>query len=60
LKLPNGDHAVVDIVKLTDYCLSTVHPRGQHKARVFAASLGLTADQADLLREALLEAAHTE
>jgi hypothetical protein len=57
MKLPNGDHAVVDIVKLTDYCLSTTHPRGRHKARVFAASLGLTANQAFLLRDALLEAA---
>ena len=60
MKLPNGDRAVVDIVKLTDYCLSTTHPRGRHKARVFAARLGLTADQADLLRDALLEAARTE
>lgn len=38
MKLPNGDRAVVDIVKLTDYCLSTTHPRGRHKARVFAAT----------------------
>lgn len=60
MKLPNGDRAVVDIVKLTDYCLSTTHPRGRHKARVFAATLGLTANQADLLRDALLEAARTE
>ena len=59
MKLPNGDRAVVDIVKLTDYCLSTSHPRGRHKARVFAATLGLDADQADLLRDALLEAART-
>ena len=60
MKLPNGDRAVVDIVKLTDYFLSVTHPRGRHKARVFAASLGLTADQADLLRDALLEAARVE
>jgi hypothetical protein len=60
MKLPNGDRAVVDLAKLTDYCLSPAHPRGRHKARVFAASLGLYADQADLLRDALLEAARTE
>jgi hypothetical protein len=60
MKLPNRDHAVVDIVKLTDYCLSTTHPRGRHKARVFAGSLGLTVDQAELLRDALLEAARSE
>src|SRR5262245_36135654 len=57
MKLPNGDSAVVDIVKLRDYCLSPIHPRGRHKARVFAAALGLTADDADFLRERLLEAA---
>ncbi len=60
MKLPNSDRAVVDIVKLSDYCLSATHPRGRHKARVFAAVLGLTADQADLLSDALLEAARTE
>ena len=60
MKLSNGDRAVVDMLKLTDYSLSTSHPRGRHKARVFAATLGLTADQADLLRDALLEAARTE
>lgn len=60
MKLPNGDSAMVDMLKLTDYCLSTTHPRGRHKARVFAASIGLTADQADLLRDALLQAARTE
>jgi hypothetical protein len=60
MKLPNGDHAVVDIVKLTEYCLSVTHPRGRHKARVFAASLGITANQADLLRDALLDAARSE
>jgi hypothetical protein len=57
MKLPNGERAVVDIAKLTDYCLNPEHPRGKHKARVFAAALGLTADRADDLRSALLEAA---
>ena len=55
--LPNGGRAVVDIAKLRDYCLSPDHPRGKHKARVFAAVLGLTADQTDVLRDALLVAA---
>ncbi len=44
MKLPNGERAVVDIIKLQDYCLNPAHPRGQHKARVFAAALGLTPD----------------
>ena len=60
MTLPNGDRAVVDLVKLTGYCLNPDHPRGRHKARVFAAALGLTADHADVLREALMAAARTE
>ena len=34
-------------------------PRGRHKARVFAAALGLTAADAPKLRAALLEVART-
>lgn len=57
MKLPNPEQAVVDIAKLRDYCLSFEHRRGQHKARVFAAALGLTAENAEELRAALLNAA---
>jgi hypothetical protein len=57
MKLPSGDRAVVDIAKLRDYCLNPEHPRGKHKARVFASALGLTADGAESLREELLQAA---
>lgn len=60
MKLPNGDRAVVDISKLTDYCLSFDHRRGQHKARVFLSALGLTRSDAELLRTALLRAAGSE
>lgn len=60
MKLPNGARAVVDITKLRDYCLNPDHPRGRHKARFFAAALGLTADRAEELLDALLEAARTE
>src|SRR5438132_14244701 len=59
MKLPNGDRAIVDIAKLSDYCLSPEHPRGRHKARVFASALGLTADHAEGLRDALLEISRT-
>lgn len=45
--------------KLRDYCLSLDHPQGRHKARVFASVLGLTADDAEELRGALLSAART-
>jgi hypothetical protein len=48
--LPGADRAVVDIVKLRYYCLSPTHPRGRHKARVFAATVGLAAADAEELR----------
>jgi hypothetical protein len=58
MKLPGGDAAIVELQKLTGYCLSPDHPRGKHKARVFA-TLGFTAGNADELRTALLTAAAT-
>jgi hypothetical protein len=57
MKLPNAERAVVDVSKLREYCLNPGHPWGRHKARVFASALGLTEDDADVLREALLSAA---
>jgi hypothetical protein len=47
----------VDIAKLRDYCLDPQHPRGRHKARDFAATLGLAQTDAEFLREELLRAA---
>ena len=57
MKLPGGDNAIVEIAKLRDYCLDPQHPRGRHKARVFAATLGLAQIDAEFLRESLLLAA---
>src|SRR5712691_3337753 len=57
MKLPGGEDAIVDPEKLTGYCLNPEHPRGKHKARVFATALGFTAENADALRAALLMAA---
>ena len=59
MKLPNVERAFVDIAKLRDYSLDPVHPEGKHKARVFAAALGLTRNDAEWLREQLLAAART-
>jgi hypothetical protein len=56
MKLPNGEHAIVDRRKLQGYCLNTDHPRGRNKARVFA-SVGIRQADAEELREALLGAA---
>lgn len=58
MKMPGGDAAIVDPEKLTGYCLNPDHPRGKHKARVFA-TLGFTVENADVLRTALLKAAAT-
>lgn len=59
MRMPGGDAAIVDLTKLTEYCLNPEHPRGKHKARVFAAVLGFTAENAAELRAALLTAAAT-
>jgi hypothetical protein len=56
MKLPNGEHAVVDLRKLLEYCLNPQHPRGRNKARVFAA-VGIREADAEELRAALLAAA---
>jgi len=56
VRLPNGDRADVG-TKLEDYVLNMLHREGRHKARVFEAVLGVTAENADVLRRALLEAA---
>jgi hypothetical protein len=60
MKMPNAELAVVEMAKLRDYCLGVEHPRGRHKARVFAAALGLTAENSEELRDALLVAAQTD
>jgi hypothetical protein len=57
VKLPNGDRAVVELEKLVGYCLDPTHPRGRHKARVFAAVLGLSRDDAPAVRLVLLAGA---
>lgn len=59
MKLPGGDNAAVDLEKLTGYCLNPEHPRGKHKARVFATAAGFTAQNAEQLKSMLLTAAAT-
>jgi hypothetical protein len=56
MKLPNAERSVVDIEKLRDYSLNSDHSKGKHKARVFLAALGLKADDAERLREMIMEA----
>ncbi len=57
MKLPGGTNAIVELSKLRNYCLDPYHPHGRHKARVFAATLGLTQADTDFLRDALLQVA---
>ena len=59
MTLPNAERAIVDIRKLRDYCLNPLHDEGQHKARLFATTLGMTADDAESLRDLLLKAVTT-
>ena len=56
MRLPHADQAFIDLAKLREYSLSTTHPEGKHKARVFSAALGLESGDAEWLREQLLVA----
>jgi hypothetical protein len=58
-RLPHSDRAILDIRKIEDYCLSSLHPRGRHKARVFREALDLQRSDAAWLRDILLEAARS-
>jgi hypothetical protein len=51
--LPNAHLAIIPIEKLRDYSLNSDHRRGRDKARVFRSALGLTADDAEWLAEAI-------
>ena|ERR1035441_9597188 len=59
MQLPSGERAVVDLVKLRRYVLDPYHPRGRHKARVFAPALQLHQSDVDFLRKTRFHAALT-
>ena len=54
MNLPGAERAVVDVDKLRDYCLNPMHPRGRHKARVFASVLHVVQADAEWLKRTLL------
>ena len=56
MKLPNAENAVIDIAKLRDYSLNPNHPEGKHKARAFLEKLNMGRNDAELLRQIILEA----
>jgi hypothetical protein len=51
-KLPNAEVAYIDVSKLTDYLMSTDHPRGKDKARFFT-QFGFTLRNLDILTQSL-------
>ncbi|HRX69803.1 MAG: hypothetical protein H6969_00030 [Gammaproteobacteria bacterium] len=55
MRIPYAENAMIDIRKLRDYCMNPLHPEGKHKARLFAAALGMTDVDAEPLRDALLQ-----
>lgn len=56
MKLPNGSNAFIGD-KLEEYTLNPMHREGRHKARVFAAALGIGQANADVLERAVQVAA---
>lgn len=56
LRLPRAREAVIPTEKLVGYALDPEHPRGRHKARVFAAALGLRQRDWRYLHDQILEA----
>jgi hypothetical protein len=57
MNLPNGDSATIDGRKIVEYCLSSQHEDGRHKAHLFELLVGINAGNASLLVDALREAA---
>ena len=57
--IPNAENAIVDIRKLRDYCLNPEHDEGKHKALLFSRVFGMTAEDAEDLRQIILEAVKT-
>lgn len=53
--IPNAKNAIVDIRKLRSYCLNSEHNDGKHKARLFLSILDMTTNDAEELRQILLE-----
>lgn len=56
MRLPNAEHATVDVTRLRDYSLNPEHDKGKHKARVLAAAMGFTVADAERLRGMILTA----
>lgn len=60
MKAPNADFAIVNLDKLRSYVLDPSHRVGRHKARLFAALLHLGREDAEELRQILLDVVTTQ
>lgn len=60
MRVPNAEHAFIDISKLRNYALNPAHRVGGHKARLFAMLLGMNADNTEELRQILFNVVQTE
>ena len=59
MKLPNGNQADLGN-KIEGYCLNFSHQKGKHKATLFQKKLGITLENAEILKSAIKQAAVTE
>ncbi len=59
MKLPNGHRANLGN-KIEDYCLNPNHQKGKHKATFFQNKLGIILENADILKNAIKQAAIKE
>lgn len=59
MKLPNCEHAIIPIEKLSDYLLSLSHPVGGSKARYFRA-IGFNEGNIEAFKEGLLKIAQSK
>ena len=58
MRLPNSERAHLGD-KLPSYVLNPHHREGKHKARLFESLLGITLDNQEILRRAILQAVAT-
>jgi hypothetical protein len=58
--IPNAKQAIIDLDKLTSYCLNSEHTKGKHKARLFTSILGLRSQDAPELKEILHKVIETK
>jgi hypothetical protein len=56
MRLPNVKSAFINLNKLRNYSLNSEHDRGKHKSRLFSAILGLDSNDAEWLKNFILEA----